>query len=100
MGSRSFIGVPFDEHQYGEIRNGIGPDLPQELLVHLVVRRDHGLRYIDVWEAESDWERFRDERVMPSVRTVMAAQNMTPPTSPFPEEILEVVDITVGHQAA
>jgi hypothetical protein len=92
--------VPFDEHQYGEIRNGIGPDLPKGLLVHLVVRREQGLRYIDVWEAEADWERFRDERVMPSVRTVMAAQSIAPPTSPFPEEILELLDLTLGHQTA
>ena len=27
------------------------------------IRRDHGLRYIDVWDTQTDWERFRDERV-------------------------------------
>ena len=52
--------VPIDEHQYAEVRSEIGPDLPRGLSAHLVIRHGGGLRYIDVWETEADWERFRE----------------------------------------
>jgi hypothetical protein len=69
----SFIrDVPFNEEQYAEIRSEIGDEVPNGLVTHLAIRRDMGLRYIDVWDTEADWERFRDERVSPAVQKMMS----------------------------
>jgi hypothetical protein len=71
--------------------SAIGPETPTGLVAHLVVRQKQGLRYIDVWESEQHWDRFRDERVTPAVRAMMAAHGITPPALPLPQEQLEVI---------
>jgi hypothetical protein len=52
------------------------------------------LRYIDVWDTEADWERFRDERVNPAVLKMMAAHGITPP--PLQMQAVDVVHAWVG----
>lgn len=95
--SYSFIqDVPIDENQYQEVRAAIGPDTPKGLIAHLVIRQDAGLRYIDVWDTQADWERFRDERVTPAVQRMMAAHGLPAPTSPAPNQSIEVIDTWVG----
>ena len=32
-----------------------------------VIKRDAGLRYVDVWETKEAWERFQAERVAPAI---------------------------------
>jgi hypothetical protein len=54
------------------------------------------LRYIDVWESESDWERFREERVDTAVLGMMAAHGITPPTTRPPHHHVDIVDTWVG----
>ncbi len=94
----SFIrDVPFNEEQYAEIRSEIGDEVPKGLVTHLAIRRDTGLRYIDVWETEADWERFCDERVSPAVQKMMSTYGIAQPTGPFPLEVIEVIDAMVGQ---
>ena len=54
--------VPAGEGHYAEVRAEIraatGGATPEGLVVHLAVRRDGGLRYIDVWDSEAHWRRF------------------------------------------
>lgn len=89
--------VAFNEEQYAEVRSEIGDEVPKGLVSHVVVRRDKGLRYIDVWDTEADWERFRDERVVPAVQKMMSSHGIPQPSSPLPVEIIEVIDTMVGH---
>ena len=89
--------VPFNEEQYAEIRSGIGDEVPKGLVTHLAVRRGTGLRYIDVWDTQADWERFRDERVSPAVQKMMSTYGIPQPTGPFPVEIIEVIGAMVGQ---
>src|ERR1700722_3865904 len=79
--------VPFNEEQYAEIRSLIGDETPRGLITHLAIRRDGGLRYIDVWDTEADWERFRDDRVSPAVQKMMAHHGIPRPTGPLPMEM-------------
>ena len=85
--------VPADEHHYAEVRTAIGAAVPEGLIVHLVVRRDGGLRSIDVWDSEAHWRRFHDERIGPAVRKVMAARGMTRPGTSAPDEPMELIDV-------
>ena len=60
--------VPIDEAAYKRIVDGLGPEPPKGLVSHIAVkRREGGLRYIDVWESEEDWDRFAAERLHPVV---------------------------------
>jgi hypothetical protein len=88
--------VPITQAQYDEVRAGIGNEVPKGLVAHLAIRQDGGLRYIDVWDNEADWERFRDERVNPAVRKMMGAHGITPPAAPLPLQTIDVVHAWVG----
>lgn len=87
--------VPVDEHHYAGVRAAIGAAAPEGLVVHLVVRRDGGLRSIDVWDSEAHWRRFHDKRIGPAVRTVAAAHGMTRPATPPPDKPMELIDAWV-----
>jgi hypothetical protein len=66
--------VPIDAAFYKRITDGLGGEPPKGLLVHLAVERpEGGLRYIDVWESEEDWDRFAEERLHPVVHPLLGA---------------------------
>ena len=79
--------VPADEQMYQLVKDGIGPEPPEGLIVHLVVKSDGGLQHIGLWESEDDWKRFHDERVEPAVHDVLSAAGFVemPPDPPVRE---------------
>ena len=85
--------VPASADQYREVRADLGDELPKGLVAHLVVQRpEGGLRYIDVWDTEADWERFRDQRLTPAVEAMFARHGLpTGINGPAPEP-LDVID--------
>lgn len=65
--------VPIDAGFYGRIVAGLGDELPDGLIVHLAIERpEGGLRYIDVWDSESAWDRFAEERLHPVVHSLLS----------------------------
>ena len=65
--------VPANEDIYREIRSALGAEAPAGLVAHLVLAREEGgLRYVDVWESQPAWERFRRDRLEPIVTDVLA----------------------------
>ena len=88
--------VPASEQMYREVKEAIGEEQPDGLVVHLVVRAEAGLRHIEVWDSKEDWDRFHDERVEPAVHQVLAAAGFTqmPPDPPIEE--LGLVDVWMG----
>ena len=81
---------------YQEIRAAVGDEQPQGLVAHLVVEVETGLRHIDVWDSQEDWQRFHDERVDPALHTVLTAAGFTemPPDPPLQE--LKLIDVWLG----
>ena len=64
--------VPIDAVFYQRIVDGLGDEVPEGLIVHLATERpEGGLRYVDVWESEADWDRFVDERLHPVVHGLL-----------------------------
>lgn len=64
--------VPIDEAFYQRIVAAMGDAKPKGLIVHLAIERDEGgLRYIDVWESEEDWNRFVDDRLHPVIHGLL-----------------------------
>ena len=85
--------VPANEHIYGQVRAKLGDDKPNGLVAHVVIKRDAGLRYLDVWDTQADWERFRDERVDPAVGEVLAGLGIPHDHSMVSFETVEVIDM-------
>jgi len=64
--------VPIDAGFYRQVIERLGDEPPKGLIVHVVVERPEGLRYIDVWDSEDDWDRFAEERLHPVVHPLLA----------------------------
>lgn len=88
--------VPADEAMYVQIRAQLGDEPPKGLIAHVVVKRAGGLRYVDVWDTQADWERFRDERVEPVVDEILAGLGIPHDHSLVTTEEIEVVDTWLG----
>ncbi len=88
--------VPADEQFYRRVAAEIGDEQPKGLVAHLVVKRDGGLRHIEVWDSKEEWERFRTERIEPALDKVFAAAGFAhrPPRPPMQE--MDLVDVRVG----
>ena len=66
--------VPIDAEFYARIKQGLGDELPQGLISHLALELPEGggLRYLDVWDSEEDFDRFAEERLHPVVHGLLA----------------------------
>ena len=64
--------VPIDAAFYNRITDGLGDEPITGLITHIAIERpEGGLRYIDVWESEQDWNRFAEERLHPVVHGLL-----------------------------
>ena len=91
-----FYDVPGDERMYAQVRAEIGEEQPKGLILHMVIKREDGLRHFEVWESRQQWERFQQEQVAPAVAKMLAAVGVTePPPRPEAQE-MELVDIRTG----
>jgi hypothetical protein len=99
----SFIqDVPIDAAFYARITEGLGAELPPGLIAHLAIERpEGGLRYIDVWDSEDDWERFAEQRLHPVVHGLLS-EIFGDAEIPEPERVaIDVVHAwTAEHQKA
>jgi hypothetical protein len=65
--------VPIDAAFYDRIVAGLGDRPPAGLISHLAYELPGGgLRYVDVWTSEADWDRFAEERLHPVVHPMLA----------------------------
>ena len=64
--------VPIEASFYERIIKGLGNEPPKGLITHLAVSLpEGGLRYIDLWQTEADWNRFAEERLHPVVHGLL-----------------------------
>jgi len=64
--------VPIDAAFYRRIKDGLGDEPPKGLISHTAIELpEGGLRYVDVWESEADWDRFAEERLHPVVHPLL-----------------------------
>ncbi len=85
--------VPIDAGLYNQIVEGLGHEPPKGLIVHLAVERpEGGLRYIDVWDTEKDWDDFAEERLHPVVHPLLNSRYGETPPEPdrLPLPVLHV----------
>jgi hypothetical protein len=90
--------VPIDATFYRRIKEGLGHEPPKGMISHVAVARpEGGLRYIDVWESEEDWDRFAEERLHPIVHPLLA-EIFGEQLPPEPTRVaMPVVDVWLRH---
>ena len=86
--------VPIDATAYYNIVAELGPNPAPGFVVHLAIARpEGGLRYIDVWDTEADFEKFAEERLHPVVHPMLHAvfgENMPPEPERVPLDVIHV----------
>jgi hypothetical protein len=92
--------VPIDRTTYLALRERLGDTPPAGLISHVVLERDGGLRYVDVWESEPAWTRFRDEQVLPALVELMESRGASLDPTGVRYDVVEVVDAWLGRQPA
>jgi hypothetical protein len=92
--------VPIDAEFYRRITDGLGDATPHGLLVHVAIERpEGGLRYIDIWETEEDWDRFAEERLHPVVHGLLAevfGDQLPPEPARDPLQVVHLWGTAVG----
>jgi heme-degrading monooxygenase HmoA len=62
---------------------------PAGMIAHAAIDRgEGGMRIVDVWESQQDFETFRDERLFPAIQSVMQEKGVEmegPPSYEFSE---------------
>jgi hypothetical protein len=87
--------VPADEKIYAEIKELL-PANPPGLIAHIALKRDGGLRYVDVWETEAQWESFRVDHVEPAVGKVLAGYGIPHTHDDVSIQVVDAVDVWLG----
>lgn len=92
--------VPIDAAFYARIKSGLGVEPPKGLISHVAVELpEGGLRYVDVWDSEEDWNCFAEERLHPVVHGLLT-EVFGDTLPPEPERaVLPVVDAWLGTAA-
>jgi hypothetical protein len=72
---------------YEQLANAIGDEAPDGLIYHAAGEQENGnWQAVSVWESEGDFNRFRDDRLLPAVRATLGddiADAGPPPTESF-----------------
>lgn len=90
--------VPITAETYAQIKEGIGPERPPGMIAHLAYRTEAGLRYLDIWQTEADWNAFEDSRLHPVVHPLLQAMLGFVPPEP-PRTMLDVIDVWTADHA-
>lgn len=88
--------VPITAEIYAKIRERLGPEPFDGLVVHLAVREPDGLvRYIDVWTSKDACDRAIRERIHPAVHAVFAEESFRPNGEPK-RHAIDVIHVLRG----
>jgi hypothetical protein len=66
------VGLAPDQGTYDEVSNRVmdNDQLPEGCLVHIAGPSNGGFRVITVWETEDQYQRFREEKLLPAFQEV------------------------------
>lgn len=59
--------VPASWPQYEQFAAALLDPTPAGLIMHLAGPTDEGVRVIEVWSSEQDWQRYQAERLTPAI---------------------------------
>lgn len=65
--------VPIDAAFHQRMMDGLGDELPEGLIMHVALERpEGGLRYLDIWDTEEEYDRFIESRLHPIIHSLLA----------------------------
>jgi heme-degrading monooxygenase HmoA len=81
--------VPLTREDVEAVSAATGPDNPPDgLIAHVMTKTPDGVHVTDIWESEADFQKFRDERLMPAMQQVLAERGISM-DGPLPEPTFE-----------
>jgi hypothetical protein len=69
--------MPLRKDMYTSVSDQLGDDPPQGLIVHLAFETATGMRVVDLWESEEDFDRFTEQRLRPVMDKTLQAAGVT-----------------------
>jgi hypothetical protein len=90
--------VPIGWEMYQQLMTEVGDAPAEGLVVHLVLRRPGGLRYVDVWESREARQRFIDQRIHPVLPRLLVRSGIRAQGEP-PFDEVEVLQVMAGPRA-
>src|SRR4051812_20742054 len=94
-------GFTTDMYDAVNVRMDAQAEPPEGLICHTLGQADDGSwRIIDVWESREAADRFRDDRLLPAIRAIMADAGVDPDDMPEIETMsYDAYDLIVGAGA-
>lgn len=69
--------MPATKDMYLSISDKIGDEIPKGLIVHLAFETKTGMRIVDLWESEEDFDRFGEQRLHAALEKTMQDAGVT-----------------------
>jgi hypothetical protein len=93
--------VPASWQQYQQTVVRLLEPVPVGLILHVAGPTAEGVRVIDIWESEQEWQQFRAERLAPAIAALGGPAR---PESTFrdlyPEHIVLLQKVVKGEEPA
>ncbi len=78
--------MPTGKDMYTGLSDLIGDEATKGLIVHLAFETADGMRIVDLWESEEDFDRFQQARLRPSMDKMLQAAGITRESLGAPQE--------------
>ncbi|MDQ6732505.1 MAG: hypothetical protein M3Z35_00070 [Nitrospirota bacterium] len=86
--------MPSSKDMYDGLSDRIGDGAPKGLIVHLAFETPTGMRVVDVWESEEEFDLFQEKRLRPAMDQILQKAGITRESLHIPqEEELKPVEI-------
>ncbi len=78
--------LPGNKDMYTKLSDRIGDEVPKGLIVHLAFEIADGMRIVDLWESEADFDHFQAERLGPAMDKVLQEAGVSRESLGQPQE--------------
>jgi heme-degrading monooxygenase HmoA len=80
--------VPVSREDAEAVSAAMSPhDPPQGLIAHVMTKTPDGVRVVDIWESPEDFQKFNEERLLPTTQQVMTERGIS--VDPLPQPTFE-----------
>jgi hypothetical protein len=96
--TQEFRGVSRDDAEEGSKRLNTDETPPAGLIAHVLTDIPGGIRAVDIWESEADFQTFVEERLMPMSKQLAQERGLSLEGIGQPT-FVEAYDVFVGRQS-